>query len=227
MNLHDARNRTYGAPRMIPGTDLNDIQDGIVDGWTTTHGRYYHFADDFDGNTIDASRWNTITTVNAVDDSAGGAFGAAQLAPAAGAVARLVSWPLPLAALDFRLAMAVRISPAPAHVNTALTFGLRSGTGADEYFFRATGAGATWNVISGGVALGLPDNYPTGGYAFIEIRREGTNIHFFINGVQTAGGNNGVVFTSRPTVKIEHSRDAGDATASLVYVDMVKLWVKR
>lgn len=176
--------------------------------------------DDFLGSAVATDKWSSVTSgVALVDDSANGGAGALFLNT--GAVAgtyTIQTQNMNIGANDFRISFRLRCT-----LNGATTYyiGMRSATAAQEAYMQCSFANNWQAVVGAGTAQTL-STAQSATYNKFEILRTSGTIYFIVNGTTQYTT---AFATSQTSVALKTS--LGALGTDSVYIDSVRLWVKR
>ena len=112
MALPVSRNRTYiDQVTIVEADDMNDIQDGIVDGYDVVRaGDDFFFDDDFTSATLDEGKWTAVSVAGVTTEAATGASGTLLMLEGGSTNDEIETNALYLGTADFRIATRVLVT---------------------------------------------------------------------------------------------------------------------
>jgi hypothetical protein len=181
MALRRSRSITFiDGVTQVPADLMNELQDDNIADEDRIRGFAFGFRDDFIASAADSNVWTNAPSN--VDDSANGGFGTVRLNVALATSDTMDTVSLfPLAGLDFRLAIRVRIADKSGS-GGYFFFGFKDGS--DVFGFEAQDTDANWLTILTTILSQELTSIPvsTTDYANLEIERIGSTVTMYING---------------------------------------------
>jgi hypothetical protein len=180
-----------GRPPVIKSSDLNAMQLEQVRTWRALRGNDFLLFDDFVSSTLNQGIWTVSGAASGIafGDTTPGALGVVQLNPNSAGSVGIVTSPLPLGTLDWRLAVRARF---PNYRTLTIAAECQIGilnpfvaSDINAFRIKRTAAGSVnisaFSGLSGESDTGVA--VPVDQYATFEIRRAGAVVTFLINDV--------------------------------------------